>query len=641
MNLAQDDGVRTPTYIAYKRGSIGRPVAEVRLVEYGENGEFVCPEGLIPLRRTVAGNDGAFNLGSTGRSFLLCFRRSRRDIDSVSQSSSGSIQSFALQHLVLLAPGVQKEYESRAARDPEGPTITEMLANDCFGSVASAPIESSRSAPDLKSLDMEPSGETVIVTLQDTMSSADALLLEENHEEDPINIVSLSPEGTSVRLYGAYSLSSEAMGGAYVYPAPPVVLDRYPLADTKEQTLPVALSMFCQPLGAQYRRSPSGCRFLTFVLTNAMGEPVFVTALQFYERQEATVTSSISGRQVPFYTLKSFCTISMMPFYHHFQEALVHLHTLTSASLSVPWERHMSNLFEVPVPPPRVVVTMSVGDHDIKFWRPDRDDMPLLRFPSDLIFRYLSVRNVVQLLSLLMLEVKVVVHSHNECLLTPVLESLISVILPLRWTNIYIPVFTEQLADFLQAIVPFVFGMTTETYQRLQNSDSVPDDIAVVDLDANQIDSPVPLPWLPLHQALMDRLMTVLTDLNNEYRTLFIPDGRASSPRSHNFQRDTLKGVLAPVTPDKPVKHLPQVSEHMNDIREAFLHFMCRLLARYNDFLQAPPTGKDALITVNDLFDREGFCATKSSTSRDFYYSTRHFWCFIIVNNARRVFSAV
>lgn len=48
---------------------------------------------------------------------------------------------------------------------------------------------------------------------------------------------------------------------------------------------------------------------------------------------------------------------------------------------------------------------------------------------------------------------------------------------PFQWPNIFISVFPAPLVDFLQAFVPFLFGMSTRTYEKFVRDGAVPDEV--------------------------------------------------------------------------------------------------------------------------------------------------------------------
>jgi len=153
----------------------------------------------------------------------------------------------------------------------------------------------------------------------------------------------------------------------------------------------------------------------------------------------------------------------------------------------------------------------------------------------------LSIKNVIQIVTLLMLETKMVLFTENECtqhffcfvsqfkkqnkttgVLNPIIESFADLLFPFKWPNVFIPVFPPALVDFLEAFVPYVFGMTTQTYKLFESQESIPADVCIVDLDNNRIiKSPQrAIPWLPQHQRLGERLTQHLSQQHQQQRPI-------------------------------------------------------------------------------------------------------------------------
>ena len=127
----------------------------------------------------------------------------------------------------------------------------------------------------------------------------------------------------------------------------------------------------------------------------------------------------------------------------------------------------------------------------------------------------LSLSNLLSLLSMVLLECKIVCHSMTPVVLTPFLEALLLCIVPLRWENVYIPFCPAPMSELIDAPTPFIIGMSTEDAIHLE----VPSDVYIVDLDADRIltrcRNPVTHRVLPVELALA--LQTRLSDLHGMF----------------------------------------------------------------------------------------------------------------------------
>ena len=70
----------------------------------------------------------------------------------------------------------------------------------------------------------------------------------------------------------------------------------------------------------------------------------------------------------------------------------------------------------------------------------------------------LNADNCLSLLTLLLLEQKVVLHSSRPALLTCVGEALRSILFPFSWQCTYIPLCPLAFSSYMQAPVPFIIG---------------------------------------------------------------------------------------------------------------------------------------------------------------------------------------
>ena len=84
------------------------------------------------------------------------------------------------------------------------------------------------------------------------------------------------------------------------------------------------------------------------------------------------------------------------------------------------------------------------------------------------LFHSLSVRNVVRLFVLLLLERKVLIHSRHLNLLTAISEAMVMLLFPLQWSTVYIPILPEQRAAIFGAPVPFLIGVHSVFYRAIK-----------------------------------------------------------------------------------------------------------------------------------------------------------------------------
>jgi DENN (AEX-3) domain len=89
--------------------------------------------------------------------------------------------------------------------------------------------------------------------------------------------------------------------------------------------------------------------------------------------------------------------------------------------------------------------------------------------PFETLFQCLDNDNVVTVFECLLLERSVLFKSSQLFLLTAVAEVLTTLLYPLSWTHVYIPVLPEPLLGVLGAPMPFVVGVHTAWMEGREN----------------------------------------------------------------------------------------------------------------------------------------------------------------------------
>ena len=90
------------------------------------------------------------------------------------------------------------------------------------------------------------------------------------------------------------------------------------------------------------------------------------------------------------------------------------------------------------------------------FKRPPPNQQPLSDLNFSVLFRLLSVDNIVQLFAAVLAERRVLLVSKKLEHLTVCAETITYLIFPFFWQHIYIPILPRQLIDYVCAPMPFV-----------------------------------------------------------------------------------------------------------------------------------------------------------------------------------------
>ncbi|KAI6248573.1 hypothetical protein HI914_03532 [Erysiphe necator] len=112
------------------------------------------------------------------------------------------------------------------------------------------------------------------------------------------------------------------------------------------------------------------------------------------------------------------------------------------------------------------------------------------------LFRSLSIPNIVCLFEFVLSESRIIFLSSHTAMLHLACSAIISLIYPLKWLGIFIPVLPARLLSALEAPCPYIVGIE----RRYENIEMPEDDYVLVDLDENVIESPKPPVALPRQQ---------------------------------------------------------------------------------------------------------------------------------------------
>lgn len=136
------------------------------------------------------------------------------------------------------------------------------------------------------------------------------------------------------------------------------------------------------------------------------------------------------------------------------------------------------------------------------------DELPLMDFPIRLLFSYLGVECVIQLFTCVLLENQVLLRSADYQKLMIVGETITSLLFPFVWPHVYAPILPAALHHFLDAPVPFVMGLhsDSESYLKIGNEAT----LCCVDIDKRTIQLPEEQPQFPHRNEFIAEIISTL-----------------------------------------------------------------------------------------------------------------------------------
>lgn len=258
----------------------------------------------------------------------------------------------------------------------------------------------------------------------------------------------------------------------------PKVTARFPPEDYPDHPLNPMVTQFCFPAGEIILPSEDYQlpRVHHFVLTNDRGKKVYGTCLTVHEEYhpaentpwenteklhsaivgEAGIEVSVKPEPNTLYIPRCLCILSIWPYMTAFREYLAQLYRLATGTdcMKAPIERYILNIcLEIPAPPPGAFeVQMNILDSVIRFWSPPAK-LPIayVALPYQILFDCLDVENILHLWYCLTMERKVLLVSSQHSILTVCSEILCSLLYPMKWSHLYVPLLPKFLCPILDA----------------------------------------------------------------------------------------------------------------------------------------------------------------------------------------------
>ena len=456
------------------------------------------------------------------------------------------------------------------------------------------------------------------------------------------------------------------------YTFQPKITARYPSTEYPDHALNPMLVQFCYPHSDVIVPSTTYImpRIHHFVLTNDKGRKVYGTCLTVYEeyypslddpfRRNETVHSDSgeldievtveNGGRKPLYIPRVLCILSTWPYLTAFREYVTQLYRLatTTNMMDTPIERHILNLCEeIPAPPPGAFeIQVPILTSTIRFWAPPAKlPIPYVALPYQTLFDCLDVDNVLTVWYALVLERSVLLLSSQYSILTVCAEILTSLLFPMQWSHLYIPLIPRFLSPMLDAPFPYLCGVTGDNW--IHAREFVSEQTILVNLDNNTVTlgvkspaaPPVPTKkWEKLREALKLSAGEVfwetrgLADAHQQVQNQKMRQGQFDRLKKQEGEprwKEKLQGFddafnLA-YTPDSPNllndtsrQEQQQQQSQWDKVQEAFLRFFVSTVKGYRRFLEMPenadpesPRDKSARWCLQRTFDRDGFIASQ------------------------------
>lgn len=163
------------------------------------------------------------------------------------------------------------------------------------------------------------------------------------------------------------------------------------------------------------------------------------------------------------------------------------------------------------------------------------------------LFRCLSLENIVALFEYTMSESRIIFLSSHTGMLHLACHALASLMYPLKWASIFIPVLPARLLSALDAPCPYIVGIE----RRYENIELPEDDYVLVDLDKDTIDAtsqPIRLPRQQRRKLLS--LLQVAAPAKLRYGVATGPPPYAMETFPYDAFSTEHSTIFSPITPE-------------------------------------------------------------------------------------------
>ena len=182
-----------------------------------------------------------------------------------------------------------------------------------------------------------------------------------------------------------------------------------------------------------------------------------------------------------------------------------------------PLERYVVNICVEALCPMTSITQVEVAVRDLRLYarKEAMNELPGSR-NTDLyaLFRCLTIPNIITLFEYALSESRIVLLSSHTAMLQLACSALISLLYPIKWSGVLIPVLPARLMGALEAPCSYIAGVERR-YERLELPE---DDYVLVDLDDNTIDATAPPVQLPRPQRRkLQSLLQAAAPHHNRY----------------------------------------------------------------------------------------------------------------------------
>ncbi|MCI4394013.1 hypothetical protein PGIGA_G00163990 [Pangasianodon gigas] len=248
----------------------------------------------------------------------------------------------------------------------------------------------------------------------------------------------------------------------------PGLLFQFPEDFSDEECLQ-SLPRFCFPYDIERVRDGIAVQHFTFALTDLEGCQRFGFC---------RLTSS---------SQTCLCILSYLPWFEVFYKLLNNLADYVTKGQTSEMRELLAALYKHPVPLANSLNTLQLMPY---FIAPDPKALPSIpesRNLTELIVA-VDVGNLLQLYASMLFERRILICCSKLSTLTACVHACSSMLFPMYWQHIFIPVLPPHLLDYCCAPMPYLIGVHSSLIERVRSR--ALDDVVILNVDTNTMESP-------------------------------------------------------------------------------------------------------------------------------------------------------
>uniref|UniRef100_A0A8C6XWY5 DENN domain containing 1A n=1 Tax=Naja naja TaxID=35670 RepID=A0A8C6XWY5_NAJNA len=248
----------------------------------------------------------------------------------------------------------------------------------------------------------------------------------------------------------------------------PEVRQRFP-EDYRDQEILPTVAKFCFPFYVDSLTVGQVGQNFTFVLTD------------IDSKQRFGFCRLSSGAKT------CFCILSYLPWFEVFYKLLNILADYTVKGQDNQRCELLQTLYKLPIPEPASSVHLSVHSY---FTVPDTRELPSIPENRNLTeyFVAVDVNNMLHLYASMLYERRILICCSKLSTLTACVHGSASLLYPMFWQHVYIPVLPPHLLDYCCAPMPYLIGVHLSLIEKVRNISL--DDVVILNVDTNTLETP-------------------------------------------------------------------------------------------------------------------------------------------------------